>query len=119
MEKNRAKKGKADAPIVGGTLTAVNVDVVATTGYRASKLLGSDIHNETGEKIGTLDDFVVGSEAEVSIAIVSVGGFLGIGSRLVAVPTTLIESNDKGQMVLPGATKDQLSGLPAFSYVED
>ena len=75
-----------NAPVVGGTLMAVNVDVVAATGYRASKLLGSAIYNDEGEKIGKLDDFIVGSDSEVSIAVVAFGGFLNMGARMVAVP---------------------------------
>jgi len=101
-------------PVVGGSVLAVNVEIVAATGYRASKLLGSDIYNDQGEKVGKLDDFIVGSNANVSIAVVAVGGFLGLGARMVAVPATLLESNDKGQTVLPGATKEELEALPEF-----
>ena len=107
---------KDNEPVVGGTLMAVNVDVVATNGYRASKLLKSDIYNDKGEKIGKLDDFIVGSEEEISVAIVGVCGFLGMGQRMVAVPAGLFESNAQGQVVLPGATKDRLKALPAFQY---
>jgi sporulation protein YlmC with PRC-barrel domain len=107
---------KDNAPVVGGTLMAVNVDVVATTGYRASKLLKSDIYNDKGEKIGKIDDFIVGSEEKVSVAIVAVGGFLGMGKRMVAVSAELFESNAQGQVVLPGATRDKLKALPAFQY---
>ena len=110
------KAGKNDAPVAGSTLMAVNVDIVATTGYRASKLLKSDIYNDKGEKIGKIDDFIVGSEEKVSVAIVAVGGFLGMGKRIVAVPAGLFESNAQGQVVLPGATKDRLKALPAFQY---
>ena len=113
-----AEKAKVEAPVVGGAIVAVNVEVVATTGYRASKLLGSDVYNDQGQKIGKLDDFIVGSEAEVSVAVVAVGGFLGMGSRLVAVPATLVESNDQGQVVLPGATEEMLKALPAFQYAK-
>ena len=104
--------------MVGGSIMSVNVEVVATTGYRASKLLGSDIYNDQEEKIGKLDDFIVGSNEEVSIAVIAVGGFLGMGSRMVAVPAKLIESNDKNQIVLPGGTKDELIALPEFRYVK-
>lgn len=107
---------KENEPMVGGSLMAVNVEVVATTGYRASKLLKSDIYNHKGEKIGILDDFIVGSEEKVSVAVVSVGGFLGMGARMVAVPAQLFESNAQGQVVLPGATRDKLKALPAFQY---
>lgn len=95
---------------------ALNVDVVATSGYRASQLLGSEIYNHKGEKIGKLDDFIVGSDENVSVAIVAVGGFLGMGKRLVAVAADLFESNAQGQVVLPGATRDRLKALPAFQY---
>ena len=105
-----------NAPVVGGTLTAVNVDIVATTGYRASKLLGSEIYNHQGEKIGKIDDFIVGSDEKVSVAVVAVGGFWGMGKRMVAVSAELFESNDQGQVVLPGATRDKLKALPAFQY---
>lgn len=105
-------------PVVGGSIMAVNVEVAATTGYRASELLGSDIYNDKEEKIGKLDDFIVGSNEEVSIAVIAVGGFLGMGSRMVAVPAKLLESNDKNQIVLPGGTKDELIALPEFRYVK-
>lgn len=107
------------APVVGSAIVAVNVDVVSASGYRASKLLGSHIYNDQGDKIGKLDDFIVASDAEVSVAIVAVGGFLGMGARMVAVPAVLFESNDQGHTVLPGATKDVLEGLPEFRYVNE
>ena len=104
------------APVVGGAIMAVNVDVVATSGYRASKLLGKPVYNNQGEKIGTLDEIIIGSDQMVSVGIVSVGGFLGVGSRDVAVPALLFELNDQGQTVLPDATKEVLMALPKFLY---
>ena len=125
MEKNRENEGEVkpakqnpDPPMVGGSIMAVNVDVVATTGYRASKLLGAQIHNDEGQKVGKLDDFIVGADEEVSVAIIAVGGFLGMGDRKIAVPAALIEGDAEGRMVLPGATADQLKALPEFRYVE-
>jgi hypothetical protein len=41
---------KDSAPFLGGSLMAVNVNIVATTGYRASKLLKSDIYNDKGKR---------------------------------------------------------------------
>ena len=101
-------------PVVGGSVLAVNVEMVASTGYRASKLLGADIYDDQGDKIGVLDDFIVGSNANISVAVVSVGGFLGMGDRKVAVPASMFTSNQRGQTVLPDVTKDQLGALPEF-----
>ena len=105
-------------PVVGSSILSVDIAVVSTTGYRASKLLGSAIYNDKGEKIGSLDDFIVGSNANVSVAVLAVGGFLGMGTRMVAVPASLFESNEQGQTVLPGATKDKLKALPEFRYAQ-
>ncbi len=105
-------------PVVGTVLTGVNAETVATTGYRATKLLGASIYNDKGEDIGKLEDFIVGSDDSVSVAIIGVGGFLGVDERMVAVPVEVLEMNDKGQLQLSGASKQQLQALPAFVYAE-
>ncbi len=105
-------------PVVGTVLTGVNAETVATTGYRATKLLGSSIFNDKGEDIGKLEDFIVGSDDSVSVAIIGVGGFLGVDERMVAVPVEVLEMNEKGQLQLSGASKKQLEALPAFVYAE-
>jgi len=106
------------APIVGGSVIGISVATLATTGYRASKLLKSNVYNKEGEKIGSIDDFIVGGENEVSFAIISVGGFLGMGDRLVAVPAKLFTSNKDHQVILPKASKEDLEALPAFQYAK-
>jgi sporulation protein YlmC with PRC-barrel domain len=105
-------------PVVGSVLTGVNAEMVNTKGYRATQLLGSGIYNDKGANIGVLEDFIVSSDKSISVAIVGVGGFLGVGDRSVAVPVDLFETNDKGQTVLPGASKEQLEALPAFIYAD-
>jgi PRC-barrel domain len=95
----------------------VVVDVVqVANGYRASKLHGATVSNPQNQKIGTLDDLIVGKD-RVLFAIVQVGGFLGIGSHLIAVPYSSLQINEDGsRIVLPGATKQQVKGLPEFKY---
>ncbi len=105
-------------PVVGTVLTGVNAESVATTGYRATKLLGSSIFNDKGEDIGKLEDFIVGSDDSVSVAIIGVGGFLGVDERMVAVPVKVLKMNDKGQLQLSGVSKKQLEALPAFIYAD-
>ena len=95
----------------------VVVDVVQVAdGYRASKLRGVTVSNPQNQKIGELDDLIVGKD-RVLFAIVQVGGFLGIGSHLIAVPYTSLQINEDGsRIVLPGATREQVKGLPEFNY---
>lgn len=96
------------------TLTKVDPATLAT-GYRASKLVGSTVVNEANETVGTIDDLIVTSSEKVPFAVLSVGGFLGVGSKYVVVPFSSIQVKDK-QMVLTGATKDSLKALPEFKY---
>ena len=85
-------------------------------GYRTSKLTGSSVMNDQNEKIGTIDDFIIDRE-RVLFSVLQVGGFLGIGGRLVAVPYQSLVIDDTGsKIVLPHATKDELKKLPEFKY---
>jgi hypothetical protein len=51
------------------------------------------------------------------MAVIQVGGFLGIGARLVTVPLSELQWNaERDRIVLPHATKETLQSRPAFSY---
>jgi sporulation protein YlmC with PRC-barrel domain len=98
------------------TVTLTKVDPASlATGYRTSKVVGSTVINEANETIGTIDDLIVTSSEKVPFAVLSVGGFLGVGSKYVVVPFSSIQVKDK-KMVLAGATKDSLKALPEFKY---
>src|SRR5947209_6086174 len=60
------------------------VDVVhLAAGYRASKIKGAAVYNNANEKIGTVDDLIITQNDRVLYAILSVGGFLGVGEDRV------------------------------------
>jgi sporulation protein YlmC with PRC-barrel domain len=103
------------SPQAGVQLIKVDLSVVAK-GYRMSKLIGSGVINDKNEKIGTLDD-VIADKKELNFAVLQVGGFLGLGGRLVVVPYESLVIDDNGQKVtLPGASKDELKKLAEFNY---
>ena len=98
------------------TVQLVKVDVVKlSTGYRASKVIGSSVVNEAGDTVGKIDDIIVGADGKAPFVVLSVGGFLGVGDKLVALPYEQMRTNGK-KIVLPGATKDSLKALPEFKY---
>lgn len=101
-----------------GAVALVKVDVaVVGTGYRASKLTGQNVVNDKNEKIGELDDFVIGKDKQL-FAVLQVGGFLGLGSKLVVVKYDDLKIDATGRRIeLPGASKDQLKGLAEFKYL--
>lgn len=80
---------------------------------RANAMIGTSVRNSAGDKIGTIDDLLMGSDSKINYAVLSVGGFLGIGDRLVAVPITDLQMA-ADHMVFPSATKDSVSKMPKF-----
>ncbi|UFN47010.1 PRC-barrel domain-containing protein [Roseomonas sp. OT10] len=84
---------------------------------RASKIIGTNVYNDRNESIGSVDDIVLTHQGGARTAILSVGGFLGIGAKLVAVPFDQLRF-DSGQnrWVISGATKESLTALPTFEY---
>jgi hypothetical protein len=98
------------------TVTLMKVDPASlATGYRTSKVVGSAVVNEANETVGTIDDLIVTPGEKVPFAVLSVGGFLGMGTKYVVVPFSSLQVKEK-KMMLPGATKDSLKALPEFKY---
>jgi sporulation protein YlmC with PRC-barrel domain len=101
------------------TVSLMKVDpATLATGYRTSKVVGSKVVNEAGVTVGTIDDLIVTPNDKIPFAVLSVGGFLGIGTKYVVVPFGSIEVNNK-QMMLRGASKESLTSLPPFTYSTD
>jgi sporulation protein YlmC with PRC-barrel domain len=85
-------------------------------GYSAKKdLLNKPVMNDQNQKVGTVDDLIVSKDRSITAAIVSTGGFVGMGKHDVAIPTDQFKM-DGGKIMLPGATKDALKSLPEFRY---
>ena len=102
------------------TAALVQVDVkMVSLGWRASKLRGASVVNDKNERIGTIDDLIIDKQGKI-FAVLQVGGFLGVGGQLVAVPFETLNVDDRGRrIVLPGATKDALRKLPEFKHADD
>jgi hypothetical protein len=108
--------GGAGAQGTPQTVELAKVDVQKlSAGYRASKVIGSSIVNDANETIGTVDDLLVSRDGKQPYAVLSIGGFLGMGTRLVVVPYETLRFADK-KVTLPGGTKEGLKMLPEFKY---
>src|SRR5262245_5025123 len=87
----RTKLLAAAALVVGLTGPALAADSAAiqtppADSMSANDLIGVAVVNQQNEKIGTLDDLLLQDTDHVTLAVISVGGFLGVGDKLVAVP---------------------------------
>ena len=82
---------------------------------RASKIIGTNVKNPKGENLGGIKDLVLDPESgHVVYAVVSFGGVLGMGSKLFAVPWSVLHwTSDKKYYVLD-LDKETLKKAPGF-----
>jgi hypothetical protein len=90
------------------------VTTQAPNTLRARTLIGLDLKNDQNETIGAIDDVVVDSDGRVQQVVVSVGGFLGVGARSVAISWNDIRFDAQREVATVSMTKDQLSAQPEF-----
>ena len=85
----------------------------------ASRLVGLNIQNTGDENIGEIYDIVLTDAGAIKAYIVSVGGFLGMGTRYVAIDpkaVTLTRQDEKTWKATMNANKDQLRAAPEYKY---
>jgi sporulation protein YlmC with PRC-barrel domain len=82
--------------------------------HRVSKIIGTDVRTKFGEKIGDIRDIVIDDRGAIRLAIVSTGGFLGVGDRLHAVPWDLLTPGPKDDRILD-IDKARLQAAPGFT----
>jgi len=98
--------------MAGGALTT-SVAFAHHEAFKASEVIGKTLHDPRGEAIGEVEDLVIENDNVLS-AVVSVGGTLGVGDKLVAVPARqlmYVHENDTWEIQM---TKAQLEALPKF-----
>ncbi|MGN6553693.1 MAG: PRC-barrel domain-containing protein [Verrucomicrobiota bacterium] len=83
-----------------------------------NKITGREVRNNDNQRLGKVEDLVVDLESgRILYTVVSVGGFLGIGDRQIAVPPSAV--TEKGKQLRLDADKDKLMDAPQFSQNED
>ena len=83
-----------------------------------AKVVGSSVLNDANETIGKIDDLLVSPDGKAPFAVLSIGGFLGMGTHLVVVPYDTLKLVEN-KVVLSGASKETLKMLPEFKYPAD
>lgn len=81
------------------------------------RMSGTRVFNAKAEVIGTVGDIVLGADGRATTAVINVGGFLGVGSKLVAVPYSALKIGpvvEGSRVLLVDATKEQLQAAPAY-----
>jgi sporulation protein YlmC with PRC-barrel domain len=102
--------GGAAAGEAPGALTKLQ-----PTQSRASKLIGSPVYNQAGGSVGDIADLIIDRDGRVSAVVISVGGFLGMGKKLVALPMEAVKFGENDRLTV-NLTRDQIAMAPGYSY---
>jgi sporulation protein YlmC with PRC-barrel domain len=77
--------------------------------WRTSKLVGLNVYNDSNESIGSVNDLLTDKSGDIKAVVIGVGGFLGIGEHLVAVPLDKVKFVDE-PIAYTGAASAPASG---------
>jgi len=102
-------------PSPSGTAASGQATKASARDARVSQLIGKDVRNPQGEKLGEINDLIIDVNNEViHYAILSFGGFMGLGDKLFAYPLTVFRpSLDRDELVLD-VDKERLRRAPGF-----
>jgi sporulation protein YlmC with PRC-barrel domain len=81
----------------------------------ASKIIGEAVVNREGESLGRIDELVIDAkEGRLAYAVLSFGGFMGMGNKMFAMPWQAFEfSNTENKLIL-NVEKAKLENAPGF-----
>jgi sporulation protein YlmC with PRC-barrel domain len=103
-------------PVASSSSSRTPTYYTADGQMRASKLVGASVYDNQNHSIGSVDDVLLGdADHKAGMAVISVGGFLGVGSKLVSVPFEQLKVEDN-KVLMPGATKASLESMPEYIY---
>ena len=81
----------------------------------ADTLVGNDVCDHKGEDLGDIKEIMLDMRSgKVGYAVLSFGGFLGMGEKLFAVPWTALQLDTKNKRFVLNADKDRLKRAPGF-----
>jgi sporulation protein YlmC with PRC-barrel domain len=82
-----ATTDRADKATSSSTASATTLSSSQVQGdWRASKVVGLSVYNDNNEKLGSINDLLMDKSGNIKAVVLGVGGFLGMGEHLVAVP---------------------------------
>ena len=87
---------------------------------RTSKLVGSKVYNNANENIGSIEDIIPKLDGSMDEVVLSVGGFLGMGDKYVAVPFSDLKITRDGSSlkIVTNGSKDSVEGPACLSVLQ-
>jgi hypothetical protein len=113
---------EAPAPSADTSKSASNFSSTQSNDeWRSSKLVGMAVYNRANERVGDINDLILGPDGKIANAVIGVGGFLGIGEKLVAVDFSELQLNrdaDGKMRATINSTKESLESAPDYKFVK-
>lgn len=117
----RTMQSDADRKNTGHTNQKQNyLSSVPANGAHASNLIGAEVKTANNEDIGEVGDLIIGSNGQVLAIVVSVGGFLGMGEKDVAISWDHVTRSGAAddQQLRVKATREELKAAPNFERMD-
>ena len=109
-KKTEAKEGRQE---VGKSARQSNKEMLQMS--RASNIIGTRVKNPNGDNLGDIKDLVLDPKSgQISYAVISFGGVLGMGGKLFAIPWRLLQWHRDNEYYLLEINKDILKKAPGF-----
>ena len=81
----------------------------------ADTLLGEEVYNSQNERLGDIKEFMLDMRSgKVAYAVLSFGGFLGMGEKLFAVPWSALTLDTSNKRFVLNINKERLESAPGF-----
>lgn len=103
------------APAATAQSQAQAAQATTAPDMRASQLIGKEVRNAQGDKLGKIDDLIVDADSQrVYYAVLSSGGLLGVGDKLFTIPVNHFKAGDKQDHFVLNIDKERLKKAPGF-----
>jgi sporulation protein YlmC with PRC-barrel domain len=90
-----------------------------TSAIRAKKVLGTNVKDTSGRKIGEIEDVVLDKQSNsIMFAVIGFGGFLGMAEKYHPIPWASLDYQPSENSYVVNYTKEQLQAAPAGSIEE-
>ncbi|MGB3546187.1 MAG: PRC-barrel domain-containing protein [Saprospiraceae bacterium] len=82
----------------------------------STSIVGTKVNNKEGKHLGDIKDLMINTNTgEITYAVLSFGGFLGMGDKLFAIPFEAFEVNRENETFMLNITKEKLDNAPGFN----
>lgn len=123
MPNASADKSPSTGAVTSTTTTTESLQFTSSAGaddMLASELIGTPVRNAKDDKLGNINDVIMSKDGKPAVAVLGVGGFLGIGEKNVGIPFDSLQftTDNNKKIARLEVDKQALESAPTFVYPE-